>query len=218
MQIGFRSLPTISAAFLLLLFAGTAQAQVASSATVVPTDRGFPIGDVVIKVNGRQKTLAHKAWKAWRIEGGKAAIWAGSDGSGGHEGEGQSLWRYDVATGKRTKLLSEHEMIDEVREIRSGSGKPALLVRTSDSAAGIQNLILVHPTRGGVWQEGGAALRSLKNGKLTVAVYKDSDNWAVDHAAGQKPPIGKPERVYTVDIDAVLKRPAMPHKKHVIVP
>jgi hypothetical protein len=218
MQIGFCSLPTISAAFLLLFCAVPAQAQVASSTSIVPTEKGIYSGDVVIKVNGRQKTLAHKAWKAWRIEGGKTVLWAGSDGSGGHEGEGQSLWRFDVATGKRTKLLSEYEMIDEVREIRSSSGKPALLVRTSDSAAGIQNLILVHPTRGGVWQEGGAALRSLKNGKLTVAVYKDSDNWAVDYAAGQKPPIGKPERVYTVDIDAALKRPALPHKKHVMVP
>jgi hypothetical protein len=217
MQIGFRSLPTISAAFLLLLFAGGARAQVASSAAIVPT-KGLNSGDVVIKINNQPKTLARDAWKTWRIEGGKAVLWAGSDGSGGFEGEGQSLWRYDVATGKRTKLLSDDKIIDTVQEIRSHSGKPALLVRTSDSAAGIQDLILVHPTRGTVWEESGAALRSLKNGKLTVAVYKDSDNWAVDDAAGQKPPIGKPERVYTVDVDAVLRRPAIPHPKRVILP
>ena len=212
----FRPLPTISAALLILVFAGNVRAQTASSAVIVPTN-GLHSGDAVIQVNGQQKALAHKAWKTWRIEGGKAVLWAGSDGAGGIEGEGQSLWRYDVATGKRTKLLSAYDMIDEVTEIRSLSGRPALLVRTSSDAAGIENLILVHPTRGSVWAEGGAAVRSLKNGKLTVAVYK-FENWEVDPAAGKKPPIGKPERVYMVDIDAALKRPAMPHPKHVIVP
>ncbi|NJM54416.1 MAG: hypothetical protein HC846_14190 [Blastocatellia bacterium] len=73
-------------------------------------------GQLIITVNGQQKVVAEEAADAWLISGGKEIVYTSRDGAGGFENEGQSLYIYDVQTGKSRKIMAQYYGIIGVSE------------------------------------------------------------------------------------------------------
>jgi hypothetical protein len=183
---------------LLTLLSLPAAAQVASSVRVQKESPEALTGAVVATINGTQRTIAPNAWNAWLIEGGRAVVYSGTDGAGGYEDEGQSLWRYNVAAGTRTKLVTEVFAITRVSEVFSRTGRRALLVRMADGGLGAPHLAVVHPTRGQVWRERIARPIAIRNGRIGVGLYTPE---AFE-------PTATPRRILYLDINQLLNRPA----------
>lgn len=144
------------------------------------TPAGQVYGDLKVTIGGADKTLADHVWKYWLFDGGRTLLWAGSDGAGGYENEGQSLWRYDARTGRKKKLGAFTYMINAVREARSRRGKRGFVASMSDGGLGAPHVAVVREGGGVVWQETVARLAAIRNGRIAVAVMRTRDLEAMD--------------------------------------
>lgn len=159
-------------------------------------------GQVVTMIDGQERVIADEAWNAWIIEEGRAVVYSGSDGAGGFENEGQSLWRYDAATGGKRKLMAEFFMIRKVVEAQSRSGETALLVTMMDGGLGAPHVAVVDPKRGQVWRQQMARFVGVRNGNIAVALYDP------DEIQLQENP--RPRKLVYYSLDDLLSRNACP--------
>lgn len=132
-------------------------------------------GKLYITVNGQQKMIAESAQDVWLINNGKDVVYSGRDGSGGYEGEGQSLRIYNAKTGKTKKIMSHYEMIMGVTDYKLSNGKTVILVRAEDGGLGASSLSIVDPDRGEIFYEGSVEVVEAKNDKIKLNHYKEED-------------------------------------------
>lgn len=161
-------------------FAISAVAQgLRATAFEVKTDGGefseYSGGKLYVTVGGKQKMIAEQANDVWLINGGKAVVYSARDGAGGFENEGQSLWIYEVASGKTRKIMAQYYMIVGLTEVKLTKGQTALLVRMEDGGLGGSYFSVVDPQRGEVFFRPLAEIAALKNDAITLFFYKDSD-------------------------------------------
>lgn len=185
---------------LLFLFAA---GSVSANSVRVDKQPGALRGEVVLVTSQGERSVAVNAWNAWLAEGGKSVLWSGPDGSGGYENEGQSLWRYDIATGQRRKLLAEDYVITKAVAVIGNSGKTAILVSMTDGGLGAPHVAVVDPTRGQVWRQVGASFHDFRKGKIAVGVY-NLQNFETRDASK-----ARPVRTLFLDIDDLLSRPVI---------
>ncbi len=159
-------------------------------------------------VGGTEKKIANAALKAWIIEGGRKIAYSGSDGAGGYENEGESLHLYDASNGRQRKLFSAYFAIVSVDELKTASGKTALLVKMTDGGLGASHVAVVNPRRGAVFSADGAEFMSRKSGSIEVGSFHDED-WDKLRANVQVRPF-KTERY---DLDELLMRPVIVNKR-----
>ncbi len=179
-----------------VLLTVTAHAQVATSVRVDRIKDGSGLGRVIAQIDGRRQTITECAWNAWIIAQGRVIVYSGTDGAGGYENEGQSLWRYDVTTGMRRKLMTEVFAIQKVVEARARSGKSPLLVTMADGGLGAPHVAVTDPLRGEVWRHRVARFVGIRNGRVAVGIYTPERFE------------GRPVRLAYLDLDALLRRPA----------
>ncbi len=193
--------------FLLFVAISSLQAAHAASITskrIVPEGSGLSRGTLFITIDGRERAVAKYVWDAWLIADRRALLYAGSDGAGGYENEGRSLWRYDTSSGQRRKLMAEEFMIDDVREARSRSGQTAFVVTMSDGGLGAPHIAVVHPQRGQVWRKTIARVAGIRNGRLAVAVLRQQDITASSQDSRLRP-----VRMLYFDLDKLLGKPVL---------
>ncbi len=131
--------------------------------------------ELYITINGKEKKLADSATEAWIIDGGKKVVYAGRDGAGGYENEGQSLRIYEIKYDFTRKILSQYYLIDAVAEIKLPNNKTVLLVRMSDGGAGNSYISVVDPNRGEVFFRKLAEIINVKGNELTLGIFKNGD-------------------------------------------
>ena len=119
---------------------------------------------------GEETKVADGVWKEWLLPSG--VLYAGSDGAGGFENEGQSLWHLDLNTGAKRKILAEVFPIENVRQVRSSSGRLAYVLSMRDGGLGAPHVAVADPARGLVWRQTVAEVRAIRNGRLAVAILK----------------------------------------------
>jgi hypothetical protein len=169
------------------------------------TAKVTPEGALVVTASGAARTVVPKmAAKTWVLKDGKTVLYSLREMKIGYEGEGETLFRYDPATGKRERLLTAHYIIDKVYELTTARGKTLLCVTMMDGGLGANHVALVHPDRGTVFQSGMSRFAKVEPNRIVVAEWGDADLW---HDSPDNPR-GKPTRYYTFDPDRVLTRRA----------
>src|SRR5262245_60548306 len=98
-----------------------------ATAVRVETDRRRP-GPLYASIGGEEVQIARAAFAAWLVDGGREVAYSGADGAGGYENEGQSLRIYDIRTKASRKVLAARYVIHAITEVRTRSGKRALIV------------------------------------------------------------------------------------------
>jgi hypothetical protein len=159
-------------------------------------------GALMVTVNGKARTVAPKAVaRAWVLKGEKAVVYSVREMKHGYEGEGEALFRYDVATGQTRRLMTAAVMVDKVYELTTAGGKSLLCVTLSDGGLGANHVALVNPERGVVFANTRARFVKVEPRQIVVAEWKDFNRWH-----GAEEPRGKPNRLISLDPDRVLSR------------
>lgn len=168
----------------------------------VEADRGHT-GILYARINGAAIAIADEAFKGWLLEGGRRVAYSGTDGAGGYENEGQSLYIYDMRTRASRKVLSALYTIDTVTELRTRTGRHALLVEMRDGGLGASHLAVVDPMRGATFARSQVKLLQRRGDVIVLGSYGESD-W--ERMNGDV--TVKPHKRVQYDIDALIKRPA----------
>lgn len=129
-------------------------------------------GPVIVMVGGHEDKIADESSGAWLINGNKAVVYTGRDGAGGYENEGQSLYRFDLSTGRRTKLLAEVYHINKVVEVLSRKDHSLLLVSMTDGGLGAPHAAIARSSGGMVWRSPFARFVRVTNGRVVVQQLK----------------------------------------------
>lgn len=172
--------------------------------------KGFWYGDVVIKVGESERKITERASCAWIISGGTEVVFVSDGGSGGFEGEGQTLHIYNVKTRETREVLSHYYMIDEVKEVKLSTGAIALLVEMSDGNAGNPYFSVVDPKRGEIYFRRLAKPAAIKGDRVTLNIYRFG---AWDRSY---PPVDEPDPIprstMTVSLNKVLRNKVICNK------
>lgn len=167
-------------------------------------------GTLYATINGKEQKLAEPVIEAWVIDGGRKVAYSMRDGAGGYEDEGESLRVYDAETGKIKKVLSEYYSIDEVTEVKTTSGKVALLVKMSDGGLGADYLAVVDPSRGEVFFKKWVRLISRKGDIINIGHYREGDWATLNENVNAKV---RPYKTEQYNLSAILKRPVIFNKR-----
>ena len=163
------------------------------------------VGRAIATWDGRSVIVSNNAIRAWWIGGMEMIVfYSSSDGAGGYENEGQSLWRYDLTTGARRKLVTEYFVINKVAPVLSGRGRRVLLVSMADGGLGAPHAAIADPIRGEVWRHRQARFIGVRNGRVAIGIYRVSDI-----ESGR---LSRPYRILYLDLDTILRRPASPYR------
>lgn len=186
---------------ILLILSSHVYAQGLTSVKIVRDLPDSFTGRLVAVWNTREVVVSNYAIRAWRFE--NTVFYSSQDGAGGFENEGQSLWRYDFGTGKRTKLVTEYFMINKVAPVLSRTGRRVLLISMMDGGLGAPHVIIADPVRGAVWKHRLARFVGIRNGRAAVGLYRIEDL--------ETGKVTQPYRLLYIDLDTVLRRTAYPY-------
>ena len=160
----------------------------------------FEPGPLVVKLGHEECELAARALRSWIINQRRQLVYSTPEGAGGFENEGQSLRIYDVRTGTQKQILSEYYAIDAVHEVRTESGRSALIVDMQDGGLGASHVAVVDPRKGEVFIANKAKVVRGDGQQLILGFYHDQD-WEL-LANGNKV---NPYRTKTYHLDDLLK-------------
>jgi hypothetical protein len=178
-----------------------------TSARVEKAPESFS-GPVYATMGGKELKIADAAYEAWVIDGGRKVVYSWRDGAGGFEDEGQSLRVYDASTRKTKKVMSEYVIVDSLTEVKTASGKIALIVKMVDGGLGGEYFAVVDPLRGEVFFRNWARLLSRKGDIITLGLYRE-DDW---HKIMENEKV-RPYKTEKYNLSALLKRRVIYNKR-----
>lgn len=160
---------------------------------VIPAGRRS--GDVVVTIGGQERVVGSGALRAWRVAGGRMAVYASMDGAGGYEDEGEGLTVYDVAKNHCELVMREMYRVIRVDESRAWSGRLVLFVTMDDGGVGATHVGIVDPMRGQVFRQPYARFDRIERGRVVIAGVPNPDRSE-----------GPPPRYRAYDLDDLLGR------------
>lgn len=166
-------------------------------------------GAVYVTIDGKETKIADAGFDSWVIQRGRQLVYSGSDGSGGYENEGMSLYVYDARTGRQRKIMSEYFMVERVTEVAARSGRTALLVEMEDGGLGASYFAVVDPARGEVFFRRWARLLSRQGDRVVLGFYKEED-WEKLMEPNARV---RPHRTERHNLSTILKRRVIVNKR-----
>ena len=132
---------------------------------------GEVTGTLFVVRYGAEREVAQNVWNAWPSQNPDLILYSGTDGAGGYENEGQSLWQYDWKRGNAQKLAALQTMIANVFET-SANGQKLFVVTSNDGGAGFKYVSVIHPTRGLLWEARNVSLSAIRNETLALQILE----------------------------------------------
>lgn len=201
---------TASALVFTLVSLVCVKAQTSQKVTNVRVDLQGIYGSLFATSGGKEKKIADEAQQAWIINGGWQVVYSASDGAGGFENEGQSLYLYDVRTGTRKRILSEYFAVDQIEEVTTSTKKRALLVDMVDGGLGASYVAVVDPRRGEVFFRRHARILSRKGDVINIGFYKEDDWEKLDSPQNAKV---RPYKTERHNLNSLLQRRVIVNKR-----
>lgn len=169
-------------------------------------------GTLYATIRGAETKLADAVIDAWVIEKGRNLVYSKREGAGGFENEGESLHVYNPQTRKTRKVMSEYYAVHKITEVKTVSGKTALLVAMTDGGLGVFYLSVVDPSRGEVFFRRFARLLSHKGDVIRIGRYQQDIDWTqfYDNEDAKV----RPSKTENYNLSAILKRPVIVNKRN----
>jgi len=133
-----------------------------------------------------------------------AVTYAKADGAGGYENEGQSLYLWAPGYREGRKLVAEYFQIQRVESLAARSGRTVLLIVMKDGGLGATHVAFADPERGELFRADGADIVQRDEGSVRIGWFRDEDWERFEQDAAVHP-----VRTERLDLDAMLRRPAM---------
>lgn len=199
----------------LLLFSLSVFGQIATKVEIKTVENSYNGGKLVVTIGGKKRNISEGIRDAWIVNQGKEVVYSINEMTRGFEGEGESLFIYDVKTGKTRKIMAEYSFVTGLSEFKLSNGATAFLISMGDGGLGGSYFAVVDPKRGQILHLNFAELLEVKGDKAKLAIYK-TDDWEVineernwdetkSQSAFAKPTKVKPEKTETLDLNSVLK-------------
>lgn len=211
------SKPCIIALISVLLEFWLAESQDASAGNIIAARAASPgvsayrieaepkhSGSLYAQIDGKESRIADDAFAAWLLDGGQKIAYSTADGAGGYENEGQSLHIYDVRARTHRKVLSAYYAIEKVSELKTSSGRQALLIEMRDGGLGASHLAVVDPRRGQVFLRKQVKLLERQGDMIVLGHYHEAD-W--ERMANDI--VIQPHKTERYDVSALLRRPVI---------
>ncbi len=196
---------------LILCLCCVSTALAADSTEAVKTRLDRPGAALYATVGGSERKIADSAQKVWVLTNGRDIVYSGTDGAGGYENEGQSLYLYNTQAASARKLMSEYYVVQSVREAPVSNGKAVLLVEMTDRNIDATHVAVIDPGRGEVFCEDGAKLAAVEGDTIRLAFYGD-DDW--DAMMDNPNSNIKPQKTEQQDLKQLLERPVMNNQRN----
>lgn len=157
-------------------------------------------GPLTAVIGKRSIHIADEALGAWLIDDDAIVAYSARDGAGGFENEGQALYLFDLRSGRRRKLVSEVYVFDDVQEVKTSSGKRALLISMQDGGRGAEYVAVADPMRGEVFFHPDAEIVGHQGDRIKLGLFRTED-------AGKRD--AQPYKTVQYDLNALLKGPVI---------
>ena len=126
-------------------------------------------------------------------------VYTAFGGAGGYRGSGQALWRYDVRTGRKTQVMSEYYLVEQIELFPFKGGEPLLIISMREPLQLVRHVAIVDPMRGEVFRAEHSAITSSDSVSFTVTEWGAPVSWlkeALNDSTGL--PRAAPLRTYRV--------------------
>ncbi|WP_031496447.1 hypothetical protein [Bryobacter aggregatus] len=123
--------------------------------------------------HGKPVKIANRAYRGWILSDGTQIAYTGTDGAGGYENEGQSLWLYGPG-GKSRKLTAQRYAISDLKEVMVGRNR-ALLLLMEDGGLGASHIAVVDTKRGQLLRVSKAKLLRVDGSSIVLGFYQEED-------------------------------------------
>jgi hypothetical protein len=190
--------------------AGAAAAQILITGIRLDKPGNEFFGTLYATIEGTETKIADAVIDAWVIEKGRHLVYSQRDGAGGFENEGESLRVYNAQTRNTRKIMSEYYAIRELSEVKTSSGRTALLVTLTDGGLGAFYLAVVDPTRGEVFFKKFTRLLSRRGDTIRIGLYRRDIDWTQFYDSGNSKT--RPFKTETYNLSSILKRPVIVNK------
>lgn len=206
----------------LFIFSLSIFGQIATKAEIKTDENSYNGGKLIVNIGGKKRNISDGVRDFWIVNKGKEVVYSINEMTRGFEGEGESLFIYDVKTGKTRKIMAEYSFVTGLSEVKLSNGAGAFLISMGDGGLGGSYFAVVDPKRGQVLHLNFAELLEVKGDKVKLAIYKTDDweiineerNWdeTKSQSAFAKPTKVKPEKTETLDLNNILKNKVIVNK------
>ena len=139
-----------------------------------------------------------------------SVLYTAVGGAGGFKGLGESLMRWDAATGKSVRVAAEYYAIEQVSPFAPDSGRPLVILSMREFGSGVRHVGIVDPARGEVFRLEHAAVTAIERSFVEVTEWGMSASWNFESLSGRTGlPMAPPARVARLMLDSLRVMPVI---------
>ena len=139
-----------------------------------------------------------------------SVIYTSVGGAGGLKGLGESLMRWDAATGTSVRLASEYYVIEQVSPISPDSGPTLAILSMREFGSGVRHVGIVDLRRGEVFRRERAAITKIDATGIEVTEWAMSVSWNLEALADSSGlPLAPPGRIQQLSLKALRAMPVI---------
>lgn len=171
--------------------------------TCMPCNLVVQLGVAEVKVTGG-------AGIAFVSDDSTSVLYTSVGGAGGFKGLGESLMRWDAATGKSVRLAAEYYVIEQVSPFSPDSGPPLAIISMREFGSGIRHVGIVDPRRGEVFRLERAAVTNIDSVGVEVTEWGMTASWNLEALSETNGlPKAPSSRVVRLALDSLRTMPVL---------
>ena len=164
----------------------------------------------VTRLGVAEVRLTGGAGIAFVSEDSTSVIYSSVGGAGGFKGLGESLMRWDAATGMSVRLASEYYVIEQVSPFSPDSGPTLVIISMREFGSGVRHVGIVDPRRGEVFRLERAAITNIDSAGVDVTEWGMSASWNLEALSDHGGlPLAPPARVVRLSLDSLRTMPVI---------
>lgn len=166
--------------------------------------------NLLLQVGQAEVLVTGGAGIAYVSDDSTSVLYTAVGGAGGFKGLGESLMRWDVATGRSVRLASEYFVIEQVSPLADGSGRPLFVLSMREFGSGVRHVGIVDPTRGEVFRREHSAVTAVEDSLVVVTEWGVTASWNREALARETGlPMAPPARTFRLPFDSLRAMPVL---------
>ena len=166
--------------------------------------------NLVVQLGAADVEVTGGAGIALIAEDSTSVLYTAVGGAGGFKGLGESLMRWDAATGKSVRVAAEYYAIEQVSPVAPDNGRPIVILSMREFGSGVRHLGIADPLRGEVYRVERAAVTAIEDRYVEVTEWGTTASWNLEALSGQTGlPMAPPARVIRLVLDSLRVMPVI---------
>ncbi|MBI2795245.1 MAG: hypothetical protein HYX65_00890 [Gemmatimonadetes bacterium] len=169
--------------------------------------------NLIVQLGVAEVRVTGGAGIAFVSDDSTSVLYTAVGGAGGFKGLGESLMRWDAATGRSVRLASEYYVIEQVSPFAPDSGRPLVIVSMREFGSGVRHLGIVDPLRGEVFRLERAAVTAIDSAHVEITEWGMAASWNIEAlSADNGLPMAPPSRRIRFPLDSLRTMPVLTNR------